>query len=127
MSRRGKPFAQYSTVLPDGRFVVEVRVFDPFLVTVVLVATSGRGALEQVRAIGGRDVHVSKDFRPDREAVAALLSGELRGVFAPEPSDGIWLPLTELPAFLDGTSRHLARYDVRAFDRSWARSAGDAR
>ncbi|MGU3409441.1 hypothetical protein ACLBWP_04985 [Microbacterium sp. M1A1_1b] len=59
MSTRSKPFAQYATVLSDGRTAVEVAVFDPFLVTVVLVASSKRDALDRVRSLGGRNVHVA--------------------------------------------------------------------
>ncbi|WP_267422043.1 MULTISPECIES: hypothetical protein [unclassified Curtobacterium] len=123
MSRTGKPFAQYSTALPDGRIAVEVSMSDPFRVTVVLVATSKRDALDQVRGLGGANVHVSKIFHPKHAAVQALLRGGHDGVFAPEPLDGTWLPLPELPAFLDGTSRQLARYDTRAFDRRYAEHA----
>ncbi len=119
MSRSGKPFAQFATQLPDGRTVVEVTVFDPFIVSVVLVADGKRDALHRVRALGGRDVHVSKRFQPSGGAVEALLRGGEDGVFAPEPVDGSWLPLSELPAFLDGTSPWLVRYDTSAFNRSF--------
>lgn len=120
MAPPGKPFAQYTTVLPDGRSAVHVTVFDPFLVDVVLVAETKRAALARVRALGGRDVHVAKDFRPGHRATEQLVTRDLDGVFAPAPLDGTWLPLSDLPAFLDGTSRHLARYDQRAFVRDWA-------
>jgi hypothetical protein len=123
VSRTSKPFAQYSTALPDGRTAVEVTIFDPFLVTVVLVAASKRDALERVRGLGGANVHVSKMFHPRHAAVQALLRGEHEGVFAPEPLDGTWLPLSELAAFLDGTSGQLARYDTRGFDRRYAERA----
>jgi hypothetical protein len=120
VSRTGKPFAQYSTVLPDGRTAVEVSISDPFLVIVVLVAASKRDALDRVRGLGGANVHVSKVFHPKHAAVLAMIEGQHEGVFAPEPLDGTWLPLPELPAFLDGTSRQLARYDARAFNRRYA-------
>lgn len=119
MSRTDKPFAQYAATLPDGRTAVEVTIFDPFLVTVVLIAASKRDALERVRALGGGNVHVSKWFRPGRAPLDALVRGGHDGVFAPEPLDGTWLPLTELSAFLAGTSRLLARYDERAFNRRY--------
>lgn len=125
MARTGKPFEQYSKLLPDGRSVVEVTVFDPFLVVVVLIAPSKRRALERVRALGGRNVHVSTMFRPGGDAVRRIVDEGLEGVFHPDHVDGTWLPLSGLPAFLDGTSRDLARYDTRAFDRRWARPADD--
>ena len=125
MSRSRKPFAQYSTVLPDGRTAVEATVFDPFIVRVVLVAADKREALHRLRALGGRDVHVSTALRPAHSAVDRIVDDGLDGVFAPEPHDGTWLPLSELPAFLAGTSRFLARYDTRAFDRSFVGVRGD--
>jgi hypothetical protein len=112
-------------VLPDGRTLVEVTVFDPFLVTVVLVATNKRQALEQVRALGGRNVHVEKSHRRNHQAMHELVEHHHAGVFAPSPLDGTWLPVSELPAFLDGTSRALARYDVAAFNRRCVRPADD--
>ncbi|MCJ1714375.1 hypothetical protein [Curtobacterium sp. VKM Ac-2922] len=126
MSTRSKPFAQYATVLSDGRTAVEVAVFDPFLVTVVLVASSKRDALDRVRSLGGRNVHVAKGFRPGHRTVDEFLTRGVDGVFAPEPFDGTWLPLPDLPAFLDGTSRHLARYDQTRFDRRWVRGTGES-
>jgi hypothetical protein len=121
VARTTKPFEQYATLLPDGRFAVQVTVFDPFLVRVVIAAPGKRQALERVRALGGRDVHVSKSFRPGGTTVRPLVDEGLEGVFAPEPFGGTWLPLAGLPAFLDGTSRDLARYDTSAFDRGWVR------
>ena len=119
MSRSGKPFAQFATRLPDGRTLVEVTVFDPFIVSVVLVADGKRDALDRVRALGGRDVHVSKSFHPSGRAVEALLRSGDGGVFAPQPVDGTWLHLSVLRAFLDGTSPWLVRYDTSAFNRSF--------
>jgi len=125
VSRSHKPFAQYSGVLPDGRSAVEATIFDPFIVRVVLVAADKREALQRIRALGGRDVHVSKSFRPAHRVVDRLVDDGLDGVFAPDPQDGTWLPLSELPAFLAGTSRFLARYDTSAFNRSFVGIHGD--
>lgn len=122
MSRSGKPFPQAAKRLPDGRSVVTVTVFDPFIVDVVLISAGRKGALDRVRELGGRDVHLSKSFRPPGAAIDMIMRNGLDGVFAPQPLDGTWLPLLELPAFLDGTSRQLVRYDTDAFVRWFAQT-----
>ena len=105
MARVRKPFEQYSKLLPDGRHVVSVVIFEPVRATVWVVAESKREALAKIREIGAPEPHIQSDFRPGGAAVDAAMLDPDGGVFVREflpYGPQRYLPLAGLANYLNG-------------------------
>jgi len=81
MASKRKPFEQYRTLLPDGRSVVGVVVYEPRAAAIWLLAESRGEALAKMRDCGAPRPHIESLNRPGHKVAQRVADDPAGGIF----------------------------------------------